>query len=170
MALSLNHKLIIMDEPTTGLDVLVQYRILEKISTILEQIKSSILLITHDISIVAQMCNRIAVMYGGQLMEVGKTEEIFYRPNHPYSMGLLNAFPNILMIEKELISIPGSPPSLIGDIQGCTFKKRCPFSTQKCFEDIEMHQITQTHWSSCHFYGKSDEWRKISSRKQTWLS
>lgn len=170
MALSLNPKLIIMDEPTTGLDVLVQYRILEKISEILEQIRSSILLITHDISIVAQMCNRIAVMYGGQLMEIGKTEEVFYNPSHPYSIGLLNAFPNLLKLEKDLISIPGSPPSLIDDMPGCPFQERCPFQTQRCSQKIEMHKMTETHWSSCHLYYQTDEFRKNSSRKETWSS
>lgn len=168
MSLIHNPKLIIMDEPTTGLDVIVQHNILEKISEIIEQIQSSILLITHDISVIAQMANFVGVMYGGFLMEVGKTDEIFFNPAHPYTMGLLNAFPDISTINKELISIPGAPPSLIKDITGCPFLPRCPFSKSKCTEKIEIHQITETQRSACHCHNKSDVFRSAARKKKTW--
>lgn len=132
MALSLDPGLIVMDEPTTGLDVLVQERILRRIREIRSEIKSSIILITHDIAVIAEMSDRIAIMYGGEFMEQASAVDLFEQPYHPYTLGLKNAFPSIRNIGAELISIPGSPPTLIGPLQSCPFAPRCPFAIAAC--------------------------------------
>jgi oligopeptide/dipeptide ABC transporter ATP-binding protein len=116
------------------------------------------------------MADFIGVMYGGSLMEIGRTDEIFFNPTHPYTMGLLNAFPDISMINKELISIPGVPPSLIEQISGCPFIDRCPFAESVCTEKIGMHQITETQYSACHYYRKGDVFRSAARKKKTWTS
>ena len=127
MALSLDPGLIIMDEPTTGLDVLVQERILRRIRDIRAEIKSSIILITHDIAVIAEMSDRIAIMYGGEIMEEASAIDMFENPYHPYTLGLKNAFPSIRDIGTGLISIPGSPPTLVGPLASCPFAPRVSF-------------------------------------------
>ena len=132
MSLALDPGLIVMDEPTTGLDVLVQERIMRRISEIREEISSAIILITHDIAVISEMADRIAIMYAGQIVEQAGIHELFEQPYHPYSLGLKNAFPSIRQLGTELISIPGSPPTLIGEIGACPFQPRCPFSEHQC--------------------------------------
>jgi len=124
MSLALDPGLIIMDEPTTGLDVLVQERILRELKQIRQKSKTAIFLITHDISVIAEMSDRIGIMYAGRMMEQADTVDLFNEPYHPYTLGLKNAFPSIKALDRELISIPGSPPNLIEDIPGCLFAFR----------------------------------------------
>ena len=132
MALAFEPALVIMDEPTTGLDVLVQERLLGRILEIRQRVKSSILLITHDIAVIAGMADRIGVMYAGRMMEEAPTLDLFERPFHPYTLGLRNAFPSIKALGRELISIPGTPPHQTEPIQGCGFAARCPFVQAPC--------------------------------------
>jgi peptide/nickel transport system ATP-binding protein len=169
MALALDPGLIVMDEPTTGLDVLVQEKILRRIREIREQIKSSIILITHDIAVIAEMSDRIAVMYGGRIMEQAKSLDLFESPCHPYTLGLKNAFPSIKDLDQELISIPGSPPSLIGLQNGCPFEARCPFSSDRCKKDVpEVVVKEEFHEVSCFCHMDAPELRKQAKKMSTW--
>ena len=173
MSLLLNPALVIMDEPTTGLDVLVQERILRNIKEIRQKSESSvsILLITHDISVIAEMSDRIGIMYAGRLMESAESMELFNEPYHPYTLGLKNAFPSIKAIDRELISIPGSPPNLIEDIPGCLFAFRCPFVIPECEKtrppDLE---IKPGHMVHCIRTDDVEEFRKLAGDKKTWQS
>ena len=169
MALALDPGLIVMDEPTTGLDVLVQERILRRIREIRKQIRSSIILITHDIAVIAEMSDRIAVMYGGRIMEQAKSLDLFESPCHPYTLGLKNAFPSIKNLDQELISIPGSPPSLLGLQVGCPFEARCPFSSDRCKNDVpEVVVKEKFHEVSCFRHTDAPELREHATKLSTW--
>ena len=171
MALSLDPGLIVMDEPTTGLDVLVQERILRRIREIRSEIESSIILITHDIAVIAEMSDRIAVMYGGELMEQASAIDLFESPYHPYTLGLNNAFPSIRDIGSELISIPGSPPTLVGPLKACPFEPRCPFSIDQCLQaNPEPVGIGEYHQVRCFRTDNPEELRERAREKTTWRS
>ena len=135
MALSLKPSIILADEPTTALDVVIQDQILRMIKDLQDEIDGSMILITHDMSVVSEVCDRIAVMYGGQIAEYGKTRQIIRGPYHPYSLGLRNAFPDITKDSQTLVSIEGAPPDLIEPEAGCRFAPRCPFAEDKCRDD-----------------------------------
>jgi peptide/nickel transport system ATP-binding protein len=171
MSLALDPGLIIMDEPTTGLDVLVQERILRELKEIRQKSAASIFLITHDISVIAEMSDRIGIMYAGRIMEQADAMELFNEPYHPYTLGLKNAFPSIRALERELISIPGSPPNLIEDIPGCVFAFRCPFAIAACEEtrppDLE---IKADHFVHCIRTDHVEEFREQAGDKKTWQS
>lgn len=169
MAMSLDPGLIVMDEPTTGLDVLVQERILRRIREIRSEIKSSIILITHDIAVIAEMSDRIAVMYGGELMEQASAIDLFESPYHPYTLGLKNAFPSIRNVGGELISIPGSPPTLIGPVQNCPFEPRCPFSIDQCArQNPPPISISEFHQVRCFRTDDAPDLRLQAKEKSTW--
>ncbi len=173
MSLCLNPGLIVMDEPTTGLDVLVQERILRNLNEIRQKMERSvsIFLITHDISVIAEMSDRIGIMYAGRLMEQAKALELFNEPYHPYTLGLMNAFPSIRARERELISIPGSPPNLIDDIPGCVFSARCPFSIPDCDLDRpEYKEVKADHFVACIRTDSVAEFRRLAGDKETWQS
>jgi peptide/nickel transport system ATP-binding protein len=171
MALALDPGLIVMDEPTTGLDVLVQERILRRIREIRGEIESSIVLITHDIAVIAEMSDRIAVMYGGELMEQATAIDLFESPHHPYTLGLNNAFPSIRDIGGELISIPGSPPTLIGPVVSCPFEPRCPFRIERCGQaNPAPAEIGEFHQVRCFRSDEPQELRRLAKEKSTWRS
>lgn len=169
MALALNPSLIIADEPTTALDVIVQDSILEKISQLRKSLEKSMIIITHDMSVVAENCDRLVVMYAGKIVEYGRTQTIFASPYHPYTLGLQRAFPSIRGEIQELVSIPGSPPSLIRPPAGCRFHERCPFSTDRCMkEEPSLLNIENEHFSACHYPDKIDDFRKLAKLVHTW--
>jgi peptide/nickel transport system ATP-binding protein len=173
MSLVLNPALVIMDEPTTGLDVLVQERILRNIKEIRQKAGSaaSILLITHDISVIAEMSDRIGIMYAGRLMESAESMALFNEPYHPYTLGLKNAFPSIKALDRELISIPGSPPNLMEDIPGCLFAFRCPFVIPECERERPPDlEIKPGHFVHCIRTDQIEEFRKLAGDKKTWQS
>ncbi len=170
MALALSPDLIIADEPTTALDVVVQDGILKQFLQLQEQIQSSLILVTHDISVVAEICQRVAVMYAGKIMEQGTTREIFKGSYHPYTLGLLNAYPTLEAARGDIISIPGAPPDLAGDISGCRFRERCPFSTDRCMEEPEAVEVAPDHEVLCHYPEKVETFREEASRPTTWHS
>jgi len=151
MALACSPKLLIADEPTTALDVTIQAQILELLKSLKEVNNMSIILITHDLGVVASICNRIEVMYGGLIMEEGLTEEIFYEPKHPYTKALLNAIPKVQGDEKtRLEPIKGSAPSLLNPPMGCPFAERCEFAFAKCFNEMPVYKkISETHKAMC---------------------
>ncbi|MBW1961855.1 MAG: ABC transporter ATP-binding protein [Deltaproteobacteria bacterium] len=171
MALLLNPELIIADEPTTALDVLVQDQIILKIKELLNKLNNAMILITHDIAVVAETCERMVVMYAGKIMEHADTDDIFYNPYNPYTLGLQNAFPSVKGERKELISIPGYPPLLIDPPPGCRFAERCPFVLDICLDqEPPLEQVAPGHFSACHRAVDIEEIRIKSKDEATWLA
>ncbi len=156
MALAVDPEIVIMDEPTTALDVVVQRDILGRIVELKAELGFSILFITHDMSLLLELADRIAVMYAGHLMEVGAAGEIQRSAAHPYTRGLLNSFPSLHGPRRELAGIPGSPPDLRNLPSGCPFVPRCEYATAAC-EDVPMALLPVrtaddvTHVTSCPF-------------------
>jgi oligopeptide/dipeptide ABC transporter ATP-binding protein len=132
MAISGRPELLIADEPTTALDVSVQAQILRLIAELVREIDLTVLMITHNIGVVAQLCNRIAVMYAGNVVESGPTAEVLRNPKHPYTQGLLRAIPNETIERGDLLGVPGSVPSLLTPPPGCRFAPRCPHARERC--------------------------------------
>ncbi|MBM7662133.1 peptide/nickel transport system ATP-binding protein [Bacillus mesophilus] len=169
LALALNPKLIIADEPVTALDVIVQDQVLKELTRLREQLGISLILITHDISVVAQTCESIAVMYAGKIVEKGLARNVLKNPTHPYTMGLANAFPNLKEPDKPLISIEGSPPDLVDPPTGCRFAERCPFKIAQCTqEEPKLVEVEVGHFSACHRLAEIDELREKSKEVSTW--
>lgn len=152
MALSCEPELIIADEPTTALDVTIQAQILDLMKELQNRLGSSIIFITHDLGVIAQLCSRVIVMYGGMVMEEAKVEELFYDAKNPYTMGLLNSIPDPAAEEKErLAPIPGTPPDLLNPPKGCPFCNRCQYAMRKCLNELPpMYEVSPTHRSRCH--------------------
>lgn len=149
MALACEPKLIIADEPTTALDVTVQAQILDLLKKITKERKTSVILITHDLGVVATIADRIHIMYGGRIVEKGTTEEIFYEAKHPYTKGLLNSIHNSQGNDcKPLVPIPGTPPDLLNLPKGCAFAERCPQAKERC----EKKQPETTSYSKTHSF------------------
>lgn len=170
MSLILKPSLVIADEPTTSLDVIVQDQIFKNINHLQSKIGFSLLLVTHDIALVIENCDDIAVMYGGRIMEIGPMHEVIKNTFHPYTMGLKNAFPNIQDRNAELISIPGVPPSLLGELKGCRFSSRCPFATDRCrSETPALTKVGADHYAACHYLDRVDEMRNRAVMPNTWL-
>jgi len=132
MSLLCKPDLIIADEPTTALDVTVQAQIMKLFAEIQEELKTAFILITHNMGIVAGMCDQTLVMYGGRIMEYGKTENIFLKPTHPYTKGLLEAIPRIDTENEVLKTIPGNPPNMMNLPKGCPFSDRCNYKIDNC--------------------------------------
>jgi oligopeptide transport system ATP-binding protein len=152
MALICSPKLLIADEPTTALDVTIQAQILELLKDLKQKLGMSIILITHDLGVVADICNRIVVMYGGTIVESGSTREIFYNAKHPYTLGLLKSIPNAkLDVKEKLVPIQGTPPDLLNPPKGCPFAPRCEYAMKICNEAIkpEVFNIEEGHKSAC---------------------
>ncbi|MDS0300083.1 ABC transporter ATP-binding protein [Halogeometricum sp. S1BR25-6] len=169
MALALEPSLILADEPTTALDVIMQDQILKRMGKIQDEVNSSMLVITHDVSVVAETCDRVLVMYAGKVAEEGPVEEIFGQPYHPYTIGLKRAFPNIRKPTQDLLSIKGYPPELIDPPTGCRFAERCPMATDRCREEEpEAHQMNNLR-SYCHYAEDIDtELRPYADNPETW--
>lgn len=169
MAMALNPRLVVADEPTTALDVVTQAQILARLSKLRREHDMSLLFITHDISVVVQTCDRVAVMYGGKVMETGPVRDVFRSPYHPYTMGLTNAFPTLEGAQRELISIPGTPPNLLSPPPGCRFAERCPFATERCqSEPPALHPLPDDRAVACHYPERAEEFRRITRRNDTW--
>lgn len=150
LALSCKPSLLIADEATTNLDVTIQAKILKLIKSLQERLDTSILYITHNIGVIAQISDRMGVMYAGKLVELGGIKEVFKNPAHPYTKALLNAFPDPRYEMKELEPIPGRVPSLLNPPQGCRFHSRCPKCSERCEEQApQMKEITKGHYVSC---------------------
>ncbi|TMI59288.1 ABC transporter ATP-binding protein [Candidatus Bathyarchaeota archaeon] len=153
MALVLKPSLLIADEPTTSLDVIVESQILEVFHDLKRGYKMSLLLITHNMGTVAEVCDRVAVLYAGRLVEIGSVKQVFHKPLHPYTQGLLASI--IHLETKELHSIEGSPPDLISPPEGCHFHPRCQFAQPICVEkDPPLEEFEPGHFAACHFGDK----------------
>lgn len=150
LALSCNPKLLIADEPTTALDVTIQTQILNLIKKLNRQFGMTTMLITHDLGVVATVCDKVAVMYGGLIMEYGTVDEIFYHPRHPYTMGLLGSIPHVDGGEKRrLIPIDGTPPDLINPPKGCPFSTRCKYCMNVCTQEQPPYFAEDKHRTMC---------------------
>jgi len=150
MALACNPELLIADEPTTALDVTIQAQVLEMINQLKEEMQTAMIMITHDLGVVAETCDTVAVTYAGEIIEYGTLEDIFDRPQHPYTIGLFRALPNMNQGVDRLSPIDGLPPDPTNLPSGCGFSPRCPYAAGVCMnEHIEIIHITDTHECRC---------------------
>jgi peptide/nickel transport system ATP-binding protein len=169
MAMALDPRLIIADEPTTALDVVTQAQILARMQRLRREHGMSLLFITHDISVVVQTCDTVAVMYGGLVMERGPVREVFRTPFHPYTMGLKNAFPTLEGAKRELVSIPGAPPNLAAPPPGCRFTERCPFATDACRDEAPpLVEVGPGRLAACHHADRAETFRDEAGHEATW--
>jgi oligopeptide/dipeptide ABC transporter ATP-binding protein len=151
MALACNSKVVIGDEPTTALDVMIQAQILELLERLRKQMGMGLILITHDLSILSETCDRIAVMYAGKIVETGTVEDVFEKPLHPYTQKLIMCFPNISAEKTIPIGIEGFPPNLINPPNGCRFHPRCEFAIAQCQqEEPRTVSLGKRHQVACH--------------------
>lgn len=161
MAISCNPKLLLADEPTTALDVTIQAQTLELIKELQAKTGMTVLFITHNFSVVAEICDRVSVMYAGKIVETGNVTEIFKNPRHPYTKLLLDSIPKSGRQEKRLATIPGSPPELFQPIKGCAFAKRCPCASALCkSREPETVSCGELHQAACHLLSAGDIQRK----------
>jgi oligopeptide/dipeptide ABC transporter ATP-binding protein len=152
MALSCNPDLLIADEPTTALDVTIQAQILDLIAEIKKKLNMSVMIITHDLGVVADIADKIIVMYAGKMMEYGSTEQIFTAPLHPYTKGLLESIPRIHSKDTRLNSIEGTLPNMVGSFKGCRFAERCSSAKPQCFEHEPLLIKSHDRYISCWCY------------------
>ena len=158
IALALNPPLMIMDEPTTALDVVVQKDIMSQIADLKEKLGFSILFITHDLSLLVEISDRIAIMYAGQIVEMAPARSLFERPLHPYTQGLMSSFPGLSGARVRLTGIPGSPPNLMAPPSGCRFHPRCQHRFGPCDHVVpKFLEVEPDHWVSCHLLTQSEE-------------
>ncbi|MGE5593380.1 MAG: ABC transporter ATP-binding protein [Betaproteobacteria bacterium] len=169
LALALNPKLVIADEPVTALDVIVQSQILRELKRLRRDLGVSLIMITHDVSVVADICESVVVMYAGKVVEKGTVRDVLKSPAHPYTMGLRNAFPDLRNPPRSLISIEGSPPDLIDAPEGCRFAARCPFREASCTERApELVEVSSGHYSACFRLDDIDSLRRKAEEVETW--
>lgn len=157
MSLLLDPQILILDEPTTALDILTQKNIIELLKKIKSELELAMIFISHDLSIAAELADRVATMYGGKIVEIGPTYDIFYRSKHPYTKGLLKAVPKISGGFEELFSIPGEPPDLINPPSGCPFHPRCKYAEEICKKEApQLEQVEGNNYVACY------KWRGIA--------
>lgn len=154
MALACNPDLVIADEPTTALDVIVQAQVLKVMKDLRSKLKLAWMLITHDLSLITETCNKIAIMYAGKIMEYGDLATVYKEPLNPYTEKLLTAFPSVVGPKKELSSIPGFPPGLLNPPTGCRFHPRCSKAKEICRKDVPplLDIDSKQHYVACHLY------------------
>lgn len=169
LALALNPKLVIADEPVTALDVIVQNQVLRVLKNLKKELGLTLVMITHDISVVAETCDDVAVMYAGKIIEIGPVSRVLKNQAHPYTMGLANAFPNLKKTEGALISIEGSPPDLVDPPKGCRFSARCPFKIEACaHEEPSLVPVGDRHFAACHRLDEIAVLQKMAKEVDTW--
>lgn len=152
MALACNPKTLIADEPTTALDVVNQAYVLLTLKNLQRERDLSLIIISHDLSILAQLCDNLLIMYAGKLVEYANAETIFEKPAHPYTVGLMGSFPSIKGPQKKLTGLPGTPPNLINPPRNCLFSPRCPHAETLCYkEEPRLERLESGHYVACHF-------------------
>jgi len=150
LALLLDPQIVILDEPTTAVDILTQRTIIDVLLTLKKELNFSIIFISHDLSVAAEMADTVATMYAGEIVEFGPVNEMFYRPRHAYTLGLLEAIPRLSAGAEELTSIAGSPPDLVEPPSGCKFHVRCPFATAQCKQALPpLEAVGDHHYAAC---------------------
>ena len=166
MALSCNPQLLIADEPTTSVDVTVQAQLLELLNNMRTQFGTAVIIITHNLGVVARYVDRVNVMYAGRLSETGPTDVIYGAPRHPYTMGLIDSVPRLdLPRNRALHVIPGLPPNLVRLPTGCYFNPRCRYAIDRCREERpELEKMGENHYAACWRSGEMEELRKESER------
>jgi oligopeptide transport system ATP-binding protein len=168
IALSCNPRLLIADEPTTALDVTIQAQILELMMQLNKDIGTAIVMITHDLGVVAEICERVVVMYAGQVVEAGDAKDLYANPQHPYTIGLLNSIPKIgTQVKETLVPIPGLPPDLLAPPVGCRFRPRCRFRQEKCEESPPLGEVAPGQLARCWFpQGRGSQASNDASRNE----
>jgi len=163
MSMACDPKLLIADEPTTALDVTIQAQILDIMKDLQRKMRTSIILITHDLGVVANMASRVIVMYAGKIVETGSVDDIFFRPRHPYTLGLLKSIPRLDSDSKEdLMSIEGQPPDLFSPPAGCGFAPRCDYCMKICrMKQPEMYDISDNHTAACWLHHEKGKAHKL---------
>jgi len=155
MALACNPKVLIADEPGTAIDVVVQAQVLKLLRELKEKLNLAMIVISHDLSIIAEICEKVAIMYAGRIVEYGDIALIYKRPMHPYTTDLIGSFPSIYAEKTKLFSIPGSPPDLLNPPEGCRFHPRCKYAMEICRrEKPAMLEVEENHYVSCHLVKK----------------
>jgi len=154
LSMLLQPELIILDEPTTALDIITQRAIIDVVRNLREELDFTMIFISHDLSLAAELADRVATMYAGEIVEYGPVRDVFYEPKHPYSVGLMNAVPPIAGEEfTPLTAIPGSTPNMLDIPSGCPFHPRCPFATEICVTDHpELEDLGGMHYAACHHH------------------
>ena len=171
LALALQPALVIADEPVTALDVIVQRQVLDVLRELQARLGLAMILVTHDMAVVAYACDRIAVMYAGRIVESGPATEVLERPLHPYTMGLTHAFPDVHGGAAELVPIDGVPPTLIDPPPGCRFAPRCPFALPRCHaEQPPTEQYDSDHAAACWRAAEAPALRAAAARPATWAA
>jgi len=156
MALACNPKLLIADEPGTALDVIVQAQVLKLLRELKERLDIAMILISHDLSIIAETCEKVVIMYAGKGVEYASSLKIYGKPLHPYTQGLIGAFPKITAPKSRMISIPGSPPDLLNPPSGCRFHPRCEYAMDICRKkEPALLSTEKDHYVACHLYPKA---------------
>jgi peptide/nickel transport system ATP-binding protein len=164
MALACNPELLIADEPTTALDVTIQAQILDLMRALRDQINTAIILITHDMGVVAEMADNVAVMYAGQIVEYADVRRLFAAPKHPYTEGLLASIPVLGQVQDELAVIPGVVPSLIDPPTGCRFKDRCPYRFERCDDPPPLFELGEMRYARCWLHERGAQDLRLASR------
>jgi oligopeptide/dipeptide ABC transporter ATP-binding protein len=168
MALLLNPRLLIADEPTTALDVMLQQQVVRTIRELQERLRLAVIYISHDISIVAALCRKVAVMYAGEIVEAGRVERVLGSPCHPYTMGLQHAVPTPKR-RSALVSIPGAPPDPRIPPPGCRFESRCPFRSERCREEEPaLYEVNAGQAARCFYVAEAARFRELAARQGTW--
>jgi len=151
MALACNPDLVIADEPGTALDVIVQAQVLQLMKNLKEKLNLATIVITHDLSIISETCDKLVIMYAGNVAELGDVVTMFKEPLHPYTQDLIRAFPDIKEKRRKMDSIPGSPPNLLSPPPGCRFHPRCKYAMDKCKKEVPMlKEVSKEHYVACH--------------------
>jgi peptide/nickel transport system ATP-binding protein len=165
MSLLLDPQVLILDEPTTALDILTQRAIIEVLRSVRADLHFAMLFISHDLSLAAELADRVATMYAGKVVELGGVREIFYEPKHPYTLGLINAVPPVAGDLFEISSIAGAPPSLLNLPPGCSFHPRCAYARERCATDVPpLYSAAAGHASACHYWAEVKLSRKVVER------
>ncbi len=152
-ALIMNPKILIADEPTTALDVIVQAQIINLLKDLKRRLRLSIIVISHDLSMISELADRLAIMYAGKIVELGSSDVVYTEPVHPYTKALLNAIPRLRQKQVHLEFIPGAPPNLLAPPPGCRFHPRCPYRFEPCDkEEPELLEVKPGHFVSCHLF------------------
>lgn len=170
LALALDPVLTIADEPVTALDVIVQREVLDTLRSLQKRLRLSVIMITHDISVVAYCCDSVVVMYAGQVVESGTSAAVLGSPGHPYTMGLCNAFPDLERAGTMLVPIAGSPPDLSDPPMGCRFAARCPFALDRCAQEAPpLVTVAEGHRAACWRSGEAPVLRGLAAEAATWM-
>ncbi|OII69380.1 ABC transporter ATP-binding protein [Streptomyces sp. CC77] len=166
MAMALEPDLIIADEPTTALDVTVQAQVMELLAELQRELRMGLILITHDLGVVADVADRIAVMYAGRIVETAPVHDIYKAPAHPYTQGLLDSIPRLDQKGRELYAIKGLPPNLMAIPPGCAFHPRCPRARDVCRTDVPpLYEVSETRSSACHFWRETLDKEPVDGRR-----